>query len=210
MIEFAPFQVKDFVMFQPISSQHPLILASGSRYRAELLSRLQLPFTGIAPEIDETPLAGEDARALTRRLATAKARALAVRYSGHWILGSDQAATAGGRMLGKPGTRERAMEQLDFLSGRAVEFFTAVTLLQGDTVLTAMDVTTVQFRKLDATEIGRYLDAEAVLDCAGSFKCEGLGISLFERIHSEDPTGLIGLPLIAVRRLLEQAGRSIP
>ena len=210
MIEFAPIQVKDFVMFQPISSQHPLILASGSHYRAELLGRLRLPFTAVAPHIDETPHAGETAPDLTQRLALAKARALTATHPGLWILGSDQAAESGGRILGKPGTRERATEQLGFLSGRAVEFFTAVVLVQGGLTLTALDITAVQFRVLNEPEISRYLDAEAVLDCAGSFKCEGLGISLFASIRSNDPTGLIGLPLITVRRLLAQAGCSLP
>lgn len=210
MIEFAPSQVKDFVMFKPISSQYPLILASSSRYRAELLRRLQLPFTGIAPDLDETPLPGEAAEALTRRLALAKAQALAQRHPGRWVLGSDQAATADGRILGKPGSRERAAEQLGFLSGRRVDFLTAVALVCDDQVFSALDLTTVQFRVLEKAEIERYLDAEAVLDCAGSFKCEGLGITLFEHIRSDDPTGLIGLPLIAVRRLLAQASCALP
>ena len=210
MIEFAPIQVKDFVMFQPISSQHPLILASGSRYRAELLSRLQLPFVGIASNIDETPQPGEPAHDLTQRLALAKARALSALHPRQWVLGSDQVATASGRILGKPGTRERAAEQLSFLSGLTVEFLTVVALVGDSRADTALDVTTVRFRKLSPAEIDRYLDAESVLDCAGSFKCEGLGISLFEFIRSEDPTGLVGLPLIAVRRLLAQAGHALP
>lgn len=210
MIEFAPSQVKNLDMIVELSAQKPLILASGSKYRAELLSRLQLPFVGIAPNLDESPLPNEAAPQLTRRLALAKARCLADQHAGRWVLGSDQAASADGRILGKPGTVERASEQLRFLSGKIVEFFTAVALVQDDQVFTALDVTTVQFRVLNPGEITRYLNAESVLDCAGSFKCEGLGITLFESIRSEDPTGLIGLPLIAVRRLLAQAGHTLP
>ena len=210
MIEFVPFQVKDLDTFVDLSAQNPLILASGSQYRAELLSRLQLRFVGIAPNLDESPLSDELARPLTQRLALAKAQSLAKQYPNRWILGSDQAASAQGRILGKPGTIARAVEQLSFLSGKNVEFFTAVTLLRNDEVFTALDVTTVQFRNLSTAEIERYLKAESVLDCAGSFKCEGLGISLFESIRSEDPTGLIGLPLISVRRLLAQAGIALP
>ena len=193
-----------------ISAQNPLILASSSKYRAELLSRLRLPFEGVAPDIDEAARTGESARELTQRLALTKARHLVSAHPRQWILGSDQAASAGGRILGKPGTLERAREQLAFLSGQIVEFLTAVALVHDQQALTALDVTTVQFRVLRTEEIERYLQAESVLDCAGSFKCEGLGISLFESIRSEDPTGLIGLPLIAVRRLLAQAGHALP
>jgi len=210
MIEFAPSQVKDLDSIVDISAQNPLILASGSKYRAELLSRLQLPFTGIAPNLDESALPDESVRALTQRLALAKARALVPQYPSRWVLGSDQAASTQGRILGKPGTVERAKEQLGFLSGKVVEFFTAVALVRDEQVFAALDITTVQFRVLNDSEIVRYLNAESVLDCAGSFKCEGLGISLFESIRSEDPTGLVGLPLIAVRRLLAQAGKALP
>jgi len=210
MIEFGPFQVKNLTMIVDLSSQNPLILASGSKYRANLLSRLQLPFVGIAPNLDESALPDEPVRALTQRLALAKAQHLAHQHPNRWVLGSDQAASAQGRILGKPGTFERATEQLNFLSGKVVEFFTAVALVRDEQVFTALDVTTVQFRILNSNEISRYLRAESVLDCAGSFKCEGLGISLFESIRSEDPTGLIGLPLITVRRLLAQAGHALP
>lgn len=184
----------------------PLILASGSRYRAELLSRLRIAFVGIASELDETPKPGETGRVLTQRLALAKARALSERYPGRWVLGSDQTAECEGRLLGKPGTRERAIEQLSFLSGKAVEFLTGVALVNGAHRHEALDLTTVQFRVLTRVEIEHYVEVEPAFDCAGSFKCEGYGISLFESIRSEDPTGLIGLPLIATRRLLAQAG----
>lgn len=187
-----------------------LILASGSPYRAELLGRLCVPFTALSSQVDETPLAGEDPRQLTQRLALAKAQALAASHPQAWILGSDQSAAAQGRILGKPGTLDRARAQLRLLSGQTVEFLTAVALIRGDEQLQALDVTTVRFRTLGDAEIERYLAAEPALDCAGSFKCEGLGISLFEEIRSADPTGLVGLPLIMTARLLRQAGFSLP
>lgn len=199
-------QSKDFAVQKPISEHKPLILASGSRYRAELLSRLKLPFVGFAPDIDESPQAGENGRQLTQRLALAKAQTLSSLHPGRWVLGSDQAAECAGRILGKPGARERAIEQLEFLSGKAVEFLTAIALVNDAEHHTALDITTVKFRDLTRSEIEHYVDIEPAFDCAGSFKCEGYGITLFESIRSEDPTGLIGLPLIAVRRLLSQAG----
>ncbi|PPE72910.1 septum formation protein Maf [Solimonas fluminis] len=187
-----------------------LILASGSRYRAELLGRLQLPFRPLPSQVDETPQPGENPRELTQRLAIAKARALAQEHPQAWILGSDQSAAAQGRLLGKPGTLDRAREQLQLLSGQTVEFLTAVALVQGTRLLQGLDVTTVRFRRLDAATIDRYLAAEPALDCAGSFKCEGLGISLFEEMRSTDPTGLVGLPLIRTAALLREAGFRIP
>lgn len=197
-------------MLKPISSLAPLILASGSRYRAELLARLQVPFTAIAPDIDESAQSNETASALTQRLALAKSSVVAQQYPGRWVLGSDQAATTDGRILGKPGTPERAIEQLQLLAGRKVQFITAVALVQDDRVHQAMDITTVHFRVLSVAEIKRYVEQEPALDCAGSFKCEGLGITLIERIESNDPTGLIGLPLICVRRLLASTGLELP
>ena len=187
-----------------------LILASGSRYRAELLGRLQIAFQAVPSQVDETPQPGENPRELTQRLAVAKARALAQAHPQAWILGSDQSASAQGRILGKPGTLERAREQLRLLSGQTVEFLTAVALVQGTRLLQALDVTTVRFRRLDEATIARYLAAEPALDCAGSFKCEGLGISLFEEMRSSDPTGLVGLPLIRTAALLREAGFRIP
>ncbi|WP_028079318.1 Maf family protein [Solimonas soli] len=187
-----------------------VILASGSRYRAELLARLRIPFLAEASQVDETPRPGESVEALTRRLAVAKATALAGRHADAWILGSDQAAAIDDEILGKPGTPARARAQLARCSGRELRFLTAVALLRGTRCLTALDVTTVRFRALSSGEIERYLAAEDVLDCAGSFKCEGYGITLFEAIESNDPTALIGLPLISVRRLLAQAGLALP
>jgi septum formation protein len=187
-----------------------LVLASGSRYRAALLQRLQLPFDSCAPNTDETPHAGETVAALTRRLARDKAAALRDRFPQAWILGSDQSAACGDRILGKPGTLEQAREQLRSLSGQTVDFLTAVVLARDGQVLEGLDVTTVRFRRLDGAEIDRYLAAEPALDCAGSFKCEGLGITLFEEIDSRDPTGLVGLPLILTSRLLREAGFRLP
>ncbi len=193
-----------------INQDSPLLLASSSRYRTELLQRLHLPFTSQASQVDETPQTGESVVALTRRLAREKALALAPTHPQRWILGSDQAAALGGRILGKPGTRESAIEQLTAASGQRVEFLTAVALVAGSQVLQGLDTTTVQFRSLSRAEIERYVDTEAAFDCAGSFKCEGYGITLFESIESQDPTALVGLPLITVRRLLADAGLSLP
>lgn len=197
-------------MSPKITIASPLVLASSSRYRAELLRRLGVPFEAAAPELDESPRPGEAPPDLARRLALEKARALLARYPDRWVLGSDQVPSLGGRVLGKPGTRERAREQLRSFSGQPVVFHTAVALVCADRTLDAVDTTTVRFRELSAAEIERYLDAEPAFDCAGSFKAEGLGIALFTAIESRDPTGLIGLPLIAVRELLARAGAAIP
>ena len=196
----------------PPSASSPLILASTSRYRAELLRRLGIAFEQQAPGSDETPLAGEQPQALAQRLALAKAGAVAARHPRRWVLGSDQVCACDGKLLGKPGTRPRAAAQLKLLSGSAAHFITAVVLQQQDSgaLLQALDLCTVRFRALGDAEIERYLDAEDALDCAGSFKSEGLGISLCEAIETQDPSGLVGLPLIAVRRLLAQAGLELP
>lgn len=184
-----------------------LILASSSQYRRELLSRLGLPFETGRPDVDETPRHGESPAMLAVRLARAKAAALASPEG--WAIGSDQVAELDGAPLGKPGNFAAARGQLSAMSGRQVRFHTAVCLA-GPNGGEAVDLTEVRFRKLDADEIERYLQAESPLDCAGSFKCEGLGISLFEAIDSKDPTALIGLPLIALARLLRDAGFQVP
>ncbi|MFT3762787.1 MAG: Maf family nucleotide pyrophosphatase [Pseudoxanthomonas sp.] len=189
----------------------PLILASTSRYRRELLERLRLPFHVARPEADETPLAGESAAALAQRLARAKAADVARRQPESWVIGSDQVAELDdGRLLGKPGTRDAALAQLRGMSGRAVRFRTAACLTRGEVRLETLDTTTVRFRELDDGEIGRYVDAEQPLDCAGSFKSEGLGIALFDAIETRDPTALVGLPLIALAGMLRQAGFALP
>lgn len=193
-----------------ISQAAPLLLASTSRYRAELLGRLKLPFEAIAPGVDEAPSAGEGPPDLARRLARAKAQAVAASRPGRWVLGSDQVPAFEGRVFGKPGDRASAIEQLLACSGKSVSFHTAVALVGGDRVLEELDTTVVRFRTLTRAEVGRYLDAEPAYDSAGSFKVEGLGITLFEAIESRDPTALIGLPLIAVRRLLAEAGYALP
>ncbi|RRN79189.1 MULTISPECIES: Maf family protein [Pseudoxanthomonas] len=187
-----------------------LVLASTSPYRRELLQRLRLPFECARPEVDETPLPGEEVAPLVRRLAAAKAGAVAAARPGDWVVGSDQAAELDGRILGKPGGREAAIAQLAAMGGRVVRFHTAVCVQGPGGSFAATDLTRVHFRPLGRAEIERYVDAEQPFDCAGSFKCEGLGITLFEAIESTDPTGLVGLPLIALSGLLRQAGYALP
>jgi septum formation protein len=188
-----------------------LLLASTSPYRRVLLERLRLPFDCVAPAIEETQLGGENPESMACRLAQAKAKAVAARHPGSLVLGSDQSASLSGRVLGKPGSRERAHAQLAACSGLDVVFHTAVCLIDrhGD-AHGALDTTRVRFRVLDDAAIERYLDAESPLDCAGSFKAEAYGITLFERIDSEDPTALIGLPLIRTAALLREAGLQLP
>lgn len=188
-----------------------LILASGSRYRAELLARLRLPFTQQTPDIDETPRKDEAAVPLATRLALCKAEAIASKVPGAWVLGSDQVASCEGRLLGKPGSREKAIAQLRFLSGKYSAFVTAVVLMRvGEATHRELDTTVVKFRKLSDEEIIRYVEAEPAFDCAGSAKIEGLGITLTAEVQSRDPTALIGLPLIATAKLLRKARFSLP
>lgn len=188
-----------------------LLLASTSRYRQQLLERLHLPFAAVRPEVDELPLAGEAPVDLSMRLGRAKARAVADGSSGAWAIGSDQVAEVEGRALGKPGSRDAAIAQLQAMRGRRVRFHTSVVLAHADgRLLEALDLTEVAMRALSDDEIGRYVDIEQPFDCAGSFKSEGFGIVLFDAIHSEDPTALVGLPLIATARLLRQAGFALP
>ncbi|MBK3867848.1 septum formation inhibitor Maf [Pseudomonas stutzeri] len=190
----------------------PLLLASSSRYRQQLLSRLQLPFESHAPDIDETPLPGEDAERLVRRLAEQKSRALAADYPNHLIIGSDQVAVLGEKILGKPHTFERAKQQLQAASGKSVRFLTGLAMLDSATNRIQVDCVpfTVHFRSLDEARIERYLTTEQPFDCAGSFKAEGLGISLFRATEGEDATSLIGLPLIRLVDMLLAEGVEIP
>ncbi|HET7306503.1 MAG TPA: Maf family nucleotide pyrophosphatase [Gammaproteobacteria bacterium] len=191
----------------------PIVLASSSPYRRELLTRLKLPFDCQSPDIDETPRPGESPSDLAQRLARSKAEAVATALrTPSLIIGSDQVASIGGQKLGKPGSHERAQEQLRRMSGRTVEFYTAVAVLESDNgrFESSLDLTRVHFRALDDLEIQRYLDREQPYDCAGSFKAEGLGIALFESIESSDPTALIGLPLIAVATLSRRFGLNLP
>ena len=190
----------------------PLLLASSSVYRRELLARLQLPFTCSSPDIDESHRPGETAVDLVKRLAEEKARALTGRHSAHLIIGSDQVAVLGDSIIGKPHTFEKAREQLLAASGASVTFLTGLALLNSQTGRCQIDCIpfTVHMRTLDSARIERYLRAEQPYDCAGSAKSEGLGISLLEAIDSDDPTALIGLPLIRTCRLLRAAGLVLP
>lgn len=185
-----------------------LILASTSRYRKELLQRLRLPFSTISPEVDETPRPTETPVDLAMRLALAKAQAVAARHPQAVVIGSDQVADLNGTALGKPGTVEKAVAQLQAMSGQVVIFHTAVAVVCQKKSLIISDVAQVrvQFRVLDEAEIRRYVAAEMPLDCAGSAKSEGLGIALLQRMDSDDPTALIGLPLIRTAQMLRQAG----
>jgi septum formation protein len=193
-----------------------LILASTSRYRKELLARLGLDFSCVAPGVDETPAPGEAPIELVARLAKAKAAAVAARQPDAWVIGSDQIAVLEGpdgpTILGKPGTEERCQAQLQSCSGRSVEFVTAVAVMrqESNSLSEFMDRTRVKFRVLEDAVIDRYVDLERPLDCAGGFKSEGLGIALCESIDSTDPTGLIGLPLIQLSAALRAAGFELP
>lgn len=185
-----------------------LVLASSSRYRAELLGRLGLPFTTRSPDVDETRGDREDAETLVRRLARAKSRAAMDANDQALLIGSDQVAVCGGEILGKPGSAERAVAQLTGLSGETVVFLTALCLLDAASGRDQLAVvpTRVRFRRLTAAEIDRYVAREQPFDCAGAFKSEGLGIALLEALEGDDPTALIGLPLIALCRMLRGAG----
>lgn len=190
----------------------PLLLASSSPARQQLLSRLGLPFQHESPDIDERPLANETIGDMVRRLSEAKARALASRHPNHLIIGSDQALDLDGHILGKPGNHERATEQLRQMSGKRITFHTGLCLLNtaSDHCQLLAETYTVQFRTLDAGAINRYLRAEQPYGCAGSFKSEGLGISLFQEFCGRDPNSLIGLPLMALVDMLLAEGLSIP
>jgi septum formation protein len=184
-----------------------LILASTSRYRRELLMRLTETFRPIAPDVDETAQPGEEAVALAIRLADAKASDVAERHPNCVVIGSDQVAECERRILGKPGDAETARNQLRACSGNSVAFHTAICVIDDRGELRrAIDTTRVYFRTLSDREIDRYIEREKPFDCAGSFKVESLGIALFDRIESDDPTALIGLPLIALCRLLRESG----
>jgi septum formation protein len=186
----------------------PLILGSTSRYRRDLLQRLRLPFDVVAPQVDETPLPGEAPAALALRLALAKAQAVAALRPDAVVIGSDQVADLDGQPIGKPGTHERAAAQLRLLSGRRAIFQTAVAVVRASTgyAQVLLAPVAVQFRALSDAEIDRYLRLDEPYDCAGSAKCETLGIALLASIDSDDPTALVGLPLIRTCQLLRAAG----
>ncbi|MBC7482453.1 MAG: septum formation inhibitor Maf [Rhizobacter sp.] len=191
-----------------MTPRRTLILSSTSRYRRELLERLRLPFEVASPDVDETPQAGEAPAALAARLALAKARAVAAAHPNAVVIGSDQVADLDGEPIGKPGTHERAVEQLRRMRGRSVVFHTAVAVVceASGFAGSALAPVTVRFRKLTDAEIEHYLRTEQPYDCAGSAKCETLGIALLDAIDSEDPTALVGLPLIRTCALLRAAG----
>jgi septum formation protein len=183
-----------------------LILASTSRYRQELLGRLRIPFEAVAPEVDEAAQPGEAPAALAERLALAKARTVAARFPGAVVLGSDQVAELDGEAIGKPGTHENAAEQLRRMSGREVVFQTAVAVVAPGVAAIERAEVRVRFRTLSDAAIEAYLRADEPYDCAGSAKVESLGIALLEAVESDDPTALIGLPLIRTCALLRRAG----
>ena len=189
-----------------------LVLASTSAYRRELLQRFDLPFDVARPDIDETPLPGEAPQATAERLAVEKARAVAEQFPDALIIGSDQVAYMGDAQFGKPGTVERAIAQLKSMSGRTVIFHTALALLNTRSGHVQVDAvpTEVRFRQLNDDEIVRYVDKERPLDCAGSAKSEGLGIALLDALSGDDPNALVGLPLIALARMLRNEGIPLP
>lgn len=190
----------------------PLILASSSPYRRELLARLGLPFSCDSPDADESPLPGEPVEQLVRRLSQLKAETLAARHPATLIIGSDQATSLDGRIIGKPGSFEPAFAQLRAASGRSLTFHTGLCLLNSATgrAQAHVEAYEVHFRDLSDDEITRYLNTEQPWGCAGSFKAEGLGITLFEGFSGRDPNSLIGLPLIALCAMLRQEGIALP
>jgi MAF protein len=185
-----------------------ILLASTSPFRKALLDKLGLPFITAAPEVDETPQPGETAEALVSRLAVAKAKALAQAYPDHWIIGSDQVCVLNGMITGKPHTVENARAQLRAASGNRITFYTGLALFHpaSQQLMQCCEPFVVHFRDLSEAEIAAYIEKEQPLYCAGSFKSEGLGICLFDRLEGRDPNTLVGLPLIALNGMLRQAG----
>lgn len=183
-----------------------LILASSSPYRQDMLKRLGLAFSAIPPQVDETPLPDETPAGLALRLSRAKAAAVAHRHPGALVIGSDQVASLDGSPIGKPGDHAAAVIQLRRLSGRSVEFNSGLCVTDGQRELTENVITTCRFRTLGDDEIQHYLDYEQPYDTAGSAKAEGLGIALMDAMHSDDPTAIIGLPLISLSRMLRGFG----
>lgn len=189
-----------------------VVLGSTSVYRRQLLERLGIPFTVAASNVDEEPLPGESAVELVQRLARAKAESVARRHPKSLVIGSDQLAVCGRDLLGKPGSGERAIAQLKSLSGQRVAFHTAVHVIHSDSAAHEghVDLTTVHFRSLNDDEIKRYVARDKPYDCAGGFKVEALGVALFNRVETQDPTALIGLPLIWLAGALRRNGFDLP
>jgi MAF protein len=201
--------VKNFMRNETqIPTTKKILLASTSAYRRALLEKTRLKFDCAAPNIDETPQVGETPQQLVQRLSYAKAQALASAYPGYLIIGSDQVCVLDGKITGKPHTFDNAQQQLRQSSGQIVTFYTGLTLLDSDSLQaqTLCEPFEVQFRELSDVEIASYLHHEQPYDCAGSFKCEGAGITLFERLNGRDPNTLIGLPVIALLALLRKQG----
>jgi septum formation protein len=196
----------------PNAATRPLILASTSRYRASLLQRFGLPFTTQNPGVDESERHGESPRARAFRLSEAKAEAIAQRFPTAIVIGGDQVPAASTTILDKPGNAANCREQLMLLSGSTAEFYTASTVrcLETGVKLSHVDTTAVKLRPLSDAEIDRYIEREQPFDCAGGFKAEALGITLFERIDTEDPTAIIGMPLIWLAGALRAVGFAIP
>ena len=197
-----------------LAPHKPLILASTSPYRRQQLATLGIPFVCQAPHCDETPLLGEDAATLVQRLAWQKAQSVS-KHHDHtqaWVIGSDQVAMVDNTILGKPGNTNNAIKQLQQCAGRCVTFYTGLAVVHADSGFSHIEVVPyrVYFRDLSLPEIERYVEKEQPLQCAGSFKSEGLGISLFKHLEGEDPNALIGLPLIALCRILREAGWALP
>jgi septum formation protein len=190
----------------------PIVLASTSRYRHELLSRLRVPFEVASPGVNESvwQQQGFSPSELAVRLAAAKARAVAEKRSDATVIGSDQVASIDGEILNKPGTRERAVEQLGRLAGRTHQLWTAVTMIAGDRQWDWLDETRLTMARLTREELIRYVEADDPIDCAGAYKIESIGIGLFERVETEDPTAIVGLPLTFVSRCLREMGWRIP
>ena len=195
-----------------MASPKGIVLASASTYRRELLQRLGLPFESAQPAVDESELPGESAADTALRLSRLKAKAVASRFPSSIVIGCDQVASCGGVRLGKPGNHANALKQLEYMSGKTVAFDTAVTVLDtsNDVARSRVVPCRVTFRPLTRASIEAYLEREQPYDCAGSAKAEGLGIALIARIETEDPTSLIGLPLIALTELLAEAGVPVP
>lgn len=186
-----------------------LVLASSSAYRQQQLRQLGLTFTTASPDVDETPLPGESAKELACRLALAKAKKIFLQHPDSLVIGSDQTADLNGTFLGKPMTEERAIAQLTACSGKTVHFWTAAALISGQRQRVEVIDTEVRFRQLSDSQIRAYIRKEEPLYCAGSFKCESLGIALFESIQSTDPSALIGLPLIVLTQMLNDEGLDV-
>lgn len=201
-----------YIQMPPVPAPPRLVLASTSPFRREILQKLGLPFNATPPYVDETMLDGESAEALVSRLAESKARAVAEDWPNSLIIGSDQVACVDGEILGKPGNRQNAVQQLLQAAGKTVTFYTGLCLFNSGSqqAQVSCEQFKVFFRQLNELQIGRYLDHEQPFNCAGSFKSEGMGITLFSKLEGDDPNTLIGLPLIRLVEMLDNEGLELP